>query len=270
MSDEAIIARLRREVDTDASSMRFVPLAEALRKAGLVYEAEAVLVRGLDVHPGLKSARLVYARLLADTERTEEALAALDELYPRDAGNVALVTLYLNLLVEVGRDDEARVLLDRAELVGVPETQRDQIAMRLEAALWADSVSDQAGLLDETWPPKDPGLSQTGGTDAKSGNQAPAGGPSPTDPFRMPVVALLLERGGRLDAALRVWRVLSQSDPRRVDLAAKVADVQFRFESGAETLQGGLLEAVDGTRPPHPKGMALLLRWRRVFAAELP
>jgi tetratricopeptide (TPR) repeat protein len=270
VSDGAIISRLRREVDADASSMRFVPLAEALRKAGMVYEAEAVLARGLDVHPGLNSARLVYARLLADTERIDEALEALDELYPRDAGNVALVTLYLNLLVEVGRHDEARVLLDRAELVGVPETQREQIAMRLEAALWADSAAGQASLVDETWPPMDPSPAPSATAQSEAGDNARDERGSDFDLFCTPVVALRLERGGRLDAALRVWRVLSSEDPRRADLAAKVADVQFRLESGAETLQAGFLEPVDTTRPPHPKALATLLRLRRAFAVDTP
>ncbi len=261
MSQSAAISRLRREVDADPRSLRFVPLAEALRREGYLGEAEAVLERGLGFHPGLNSGRLVQARLFADTGRREAALAVLDELYPRDSGNVALVVLYLDLLTWARRTDEARVLLDRAELVGVPEHVRREYADRLDEALWTD---ERPGLADETWPPP---------THADPSLAPPVEEPSPSpwegrsDPFATAVVARRLERGGRLEAALRIWKDLAAESPDRSDLAMVVYDLQFRIDSGAETLQGGLLQPVGHAAPPRPAAVSLLRAWRAALRA---
>ena len=82
------IAQCKRELRQDPASLRFVQLAEALRKLGRFREAEEALADGLLSHPGLNSARLVLARVYADTNRRAEALTILDELYPKDSGNV--------------------------------------------------------------------------------------------------------------------------------------------------------------------------------------
>lgn len=262
MSQSATIARLRREVDADPRSMRFVPLAEALRRGGYLGEAEAVLERGLGFHPGLNSARLVQARLYADTGRRETALAVLDELYPRDSGNVALVVLYLELLAGARRTDEARVLLDRAELIGVPAHIRDEFAERLDEALWTD---ERPGLADETWPP--PTIPDASLATAES-PKLDVRWDARRDPFATAVVARRLERGGRLEAALRIWQDLAAESPDRSDIATVVYDLQFRIDSGAETLQGGLLQPVAHAPAPRPEAAALLRAWRAAIRAE--
>jgi tetratricopeptide (TPR) repeat protein len=268
------IARLRREVSTDPRSLRFVQLGEALRREGYLGEAEAVLERGLSMHPGLNSARLVQSRLWADTGRGDAALAILDELYPRDSGNVRLVSLYLRLLLDAGRNDEARILLDRADMIGVPEAVRSEIAARLDEALW----EQPAGFADDTWPPApslhplpdDPSAPAPVALPTPPTTLGPsvAAAPSETkdmDPFATPVVALRLERAGRLTAALGIWEGVAEAWPDRVDIAARVADLGFRIDSGAETLQGELM-AFGLPSPPPDGARRMLLRWRTALA----
>lgn len=271
MPHSSDIARLRREVSADPRSLRFVQLGEALRREGYLGEAEAVLERGLEVHPGLNSARLVQARLWSDTGRGEAALAILDDLYPRDSGNVRLVSLYLRLLVGAGRNDEARILLERADLVGVPEDVRAEIRSRLDEALWEQPV----GFADDTWPPA-PSLHPLPEDPSAPApirprlEAEPAAAPEPTpepeppaeeDPFATPIVAMRLERAGRLAAALGIWEQVAAAWPDRVDIAARVADLRFRIDSGAETLQGELM-AFGLPEPPPDAARPLLLRWR--------
>lgn len=274
MPQSADIARLRREVSADPRSLRFVQLGEALRREGYIGEAEAVLERGLEVHPGLNSARLVQSCLWADTGRGGAALEILDDLYPRDSGNVRLVSLYLRLLVEAGRHDEARILLDRADMVGVPEDVCAEISARLEEALWEQPV----GFADDTWPPA-PSLQPLPADPSEPVRftpTAPAAEPAPelaapvvappsVDPFATPAVALRMERAGRLHAALGIWEGVAAAWPERVDIAARVADLRFRIDSGAETLQGELMAF--GLPSPPPDGARVLLeRWRRALA----
>ena len=138
------IERHRREFRADPASLRFVQYAEALRRAGRVVEAEHVVSRGLAFHPGLKSAELLHARILATTGRRPEALGLLDDLYPRDVGNLALVTLYLDLLVEAGRGSEATSVLSAAEQIGLPDERIESYRQRIEEGAGAAPDAEPA------------------------------------------------------------------------------------------------------------------------------
>ena len=235
MSDPETIARYRRELRADPASLRFVPLAEALRRVGRLVEAEDVLADGLILHPGLNSGRLVLARVYADSDSRAAALSILDELYPRDSGNVALVSLYLELLVDAGRMDDARVLLDRAEIIGVPAEVRQSVMARIEASLWAEREAD-AAVVTPIGPP----------TGSREALREPITLPDTNlkalvDPFAIEVVAERLERAGRFDAALRIWEELAMVRPLTPEFNHRVVQLRLRREPSLITLDPGLL-----------------------------
>src|SRR5690349_9223180 len=64
MADE--IRRLSDDLARDPSSLVFMPLADALRRAGQLDVALRVAMRGLDRHPYLADAHDVLARIHAD------------------------------------------------------------------------------------------------------------------------------------------------------------------------------------------------------------
>src|SRR5215211_1642825 len=64
MADE--IRRLSDDLARDPSSLVFMPLADALRRAGQVDVALRVALRGLDRHPYIADAHDVLARIHAD------------------------------------------------------------------------------------------------------------------------------------------------------------------------------------------------------------
>lgn len=253
MNDLETIAHCRRELRADARSLRFVPLAEALRRVGRTTEAEGVLADGLLLHPDLNSARLVLARVYTDTGRRAEALSILDDLYPRDTGNVSLVSLYLELLVDAGRSDEARVLLDRAELVGVPAPVRQRVREQLEADLWAATeamapvvtpvAAEPSALrraLSEPVTLPDTSLAEFG------------------DRFAIPAVAMRLERAGRLQAALRIWEEMSLLRPANAEIDRRINAIRFASQPSAAPLDD---MNVMPTRPaPGPAGVRALRR----------
>jgi predicted regulator of Ras-like GTPase activity (Roadblock/LC7/MglB family) len=71
MADE--IRRLSDDLARDPSSLVFVPLADALRRAGQLDVALRVALRGLDRHPYLADAHDVLARIHADRGDLERA-----------------------------------------------------------------------------------------------------------------------------------------------------------------------------------------------------
>ena len=259
MSLSATIARYKRELRADPRSMRFVPLAEALRKAGRVGEAERVLADGLMHHAGLNSARLVLARVYADTGRKAEGLAILDELYPRDAGNVALVGLYLEMLVEAGRADEARVLLDRAELVGVPLEVRRRVRERLEVELWARQEAEAPVITP---------VGRRLGARAALGEPVTLPDTSLTefgDLFAVPAVAQRLERAGRPDEALRIWEDLALLGAGGPEVDHRIAHLRMTVEHSSVPLDPDAIEALPRPRPG-PAGVAALRAFRQKLA----
>src|SRR5688500_15666388 len=71
MADE--IRRLSDDLARDPSSLAFMPLADALRRAGQLDVALRVALRGLDRHPYLADAHDVLARIHADRGDLERA-----------------------------------------------------------------------------------------------------------------------------------------------------------------------------------------------------
>jgi predicted regulator of Ras-like GTPase activity (Roadblock/LC7/MglB family) len=71
MADE--IRRLSDELARDPSSLAFLPLADALRRAGQLDVALRVALRGLDRHPYVADAHDVLARIHADRGDLERA-----------------------------------------------------------------------------------------------------------------------------------------------------------------------------------------------------
>ena len=71
MPDE--IRRLSDDLARDPSSLVFMPLADALRRAGQLDVAMRVALRGLDRHPYVADAHDVLARIYADRGELERA-----------------------------------------------------------------------------------------------------------------------------------------------------------------------------------------------------
>jgi len=206
MAPSSDIVQYRRELQADPRSLRFVPLAEALRRAGELDEATDVLASGLRFHPGFRSAIVVQARVHRDRGRRDKALALLDDLYPRDAGNVALVELYCDLLIEAARLDDAESVLRRAQFTGMP----DDTLARLEEALEYARAPEPVDDLDEIED-----LSSLSGVMTLPGLFLEELG----DPFAVPIVAARVARSGRRSAAKAIWREVARLHPSHAALA---------------------------------------------------
>ncbi|HEX2121936.1 MAG TPA: tetratricopeptide repeat protein, partial [Thermoanaerobaculia bacterium] len=103
----AKIEELRFRLKTDPKSRLFYPLAEELRKAGQVTEAEQVLRHGLTVHTTYLSAWVSLGRVLRDQKKDREAVEALSYALQLDPGNVVAARLLADAYLSLGEKVEA-------------------------------------------------------------------------------------------------------------------------------------------------------------------
>ncbi len=79
------IQALAREFARDPDSLVFLRLGEGLRRKGDLESATAVALSGLERYPDLPAARDLYARLLLDASRPDEARHVWETVLQRDA-----------------------------------------------------------------------------------------------------------------------------------------------------------------------------------------
>src|SRR5687767_7230535 len=103
----AKIEELRFRIKTDPKSRLFYPLAEELRKAGQVTEAEQVLRTGLTIHATYLSAWVSLGRVLGDQRKDGEAVEALPRGLQLDPGNVVAARLLADAYLSLGEKVEA-------------------------------------------------------------------------------------------------------------------------------------------------------------------
>lgn len=132
-ADEAI-ARLRKEHRADPGSLRFLPLADALRRAGSLAEAEAVLRDGLRLFPAQAGARLLLGRVLLERGAAGEALSVLEALHADEPAHPAAAALVAELWAGQGRWADVESLLARADLIGIPRSVVDRLRAQLPVA----------------------------------------------------------------------------------------------------------------------------------------
>jgi len=74
------IEKLKEKVDKDPNSKLFVPLAEEYRKEGMLDEAIAVLLSGVEKQPGYMSARVSLGKIYVEKEMLKEAQAEFEQV----------------------------------------------------------------------------------------------------------------------------------------------------------------------------------------------
>jgi len=213
------LRRLQRLLRGDPDSLQFVPLAELLRKDQQLRAALRVLEEGLKRRPGLRSARYVRAKVMADLDDVGGALAEVEELVPDDPDNVALATTYLELLIRADEGARARAQLPRLHALGVDPAR---------LGIWARELDAMDRDL-EVHAVTEPEL--------------------PEDPFLCDAVAEGLARRGASEAALRAWEALS----RRPEDARAAERRMARSAVGGPHAPATSVATSGGERPAAPQ-----------------
>ena len=104
---QSLEARVRKLQDlywssADPDGRGFVPLADALRRAGELLEARRILREGMERHPDFVSGHVVSAWLSLDQGRPEEAAASFQAARELDPENLAALRGMAEILLEKG------------------------------------------------------------------------------------------------------------------------------------------------------------------------
>jgi tetratricopeptide (TPR) repeat protein len=188
------IEELRFRLKTDPKSRLFYQLAEELRKAGHLDEAEQILHSGLQVYPTYLAAWVSLGRVLRDKKNDGAAVEALNKALQLDPGNVVAARLLADAYLALGEkveaikkyklvlallptDEELRntvAQLDRElkppEAVPVEVAPVEEEAPVVEEA--APVVEEEAPVVEEEAP-----VEESGGEDAAASADEDAGAP---------------------------------------------------------------------------------------------
>lgn len=156
------IEKLKEKVDKDPNSKLFVPLAEEYKKEGMLDEAIAVLLSGVEKQPGYMSARVSLGKIYAEKEMLKEAQAEFeqviksipDNLYAhkkladiyRATGDAErAIAAYRAVLKLNAMDEEALISLSELEGGDLPAASAAEPAARQAAdALSSPEIAEAA------------------------------------------------------------------------------------------------------------------------------
>lgn len=252
--------------EADPDGRGFVPLADALRRAGDLREAHRLLRDGLTRHPDYLSGHVVAAWLSMDRGLLGEAEARFKAALELDPKNIAALKGLAEVLLDQGEIPAALELLETlngedptdlslpARILELRTKLEDEEAAAAEEEgpsppLWEDPdrAADEVDLASAVLQPDASGLapSEVGAP----GEEAPGDGELPEDGEPTLVTSTLGEvylRQGLAEQAAGVFLTLLADDPENEHLKHRLEEAQGLIE--AQRLQAQELEA-DGAGP---------------------
>lgn len=125
----------------DPNSQVFAPLAEAYREMGLLKEAEAVARNGVKQHPAFASGLVVYARVLKDLERFEDALKLAQKTIQLSPENILAHHLQAEIYLQTKQPKQALKAFKMVLFLN-PQSDRARKAVAKLESLTADEYDD--------------------------------------------------------------------------------------------------------------------------------
>jgi len=129
MELEEEITELEKRFAEAPESRLFLPLADALARAGELERALELCRKGLESYPDFSAARVLMARCLAELDRREESERLLGEILSDDEANVIALKQMGNLIQERGDTGQAFSLYRKAYALGGDDAELSQALM---------------------------------------------------------------------------------------------------------------------------------------------
>ncbi len=206
----ALEGRFSRSPD----SRLFLPLADALRRAGERQRAIRLCSEGLEKFPDSGSARMLLAECLEEEGRTGEAAEHYRRLREQDGENVEVLHRLARLAQHEGRVKEALALERQAQQLEFGG--RELAVQTLEIS--ADRLPVQVERDDDP----DGGLPELPET---PGESAAVEEELSGDTFLTESLADIYRLQGHREQAARIYRTLLEQDSGREDLRRKLREV---------------------------------------------
>lgn len=242
-----MIDTLRSRFAAAPDSRAFVPLAEELRRLGMLEEALTLLETELKKHPHFSSGLVVLGRILLDAGSPERARQVLSRVREIDSDNLLILNLLLDDAGGRGAWQEAIALVrDLARLE--PDNSH---WTHLQAKL--SQVLSSAQTLGEYQPPG----SEPSGQTEESGSE----GEDPSSPpleladlATMTLVDIYLEQGYR-KKALATLEMMAGHDPDNLEVQKRIQELGQRKGMDAED-QHGMARALALLKEPSDRSAA--------------
>lgn len=288
VEEEILELRARYRSDRDPSGRGFAPLADALRRAGRLDEAAALVDEGLAVLPDFCAGHLVAAWVHRDRGDTEGAQVALREVLRLDPLNVLALRHLARFREDAGDDGEAGDLMARAAGVdgGAGEYVDSELLVTGSTTTPPEvDVPDGPGgsggaegsLADAE--PGEVGEAEGAETRFPASDEAPAGDlpdanpdwfvdswgdgeeeaeepPFPGEGVHTRTMAELYASQGLLDRAVEVYQDLVDLDPGNDELTARLAELVERRRLRRTQGQEAVVSAADTPREAVSAGVA--------------
>ena len=231
------IEELRSKLKADPKSRLFFPLAEELRKAGQLGEAEQVLRAGLTTHATYLSAWVSLGRVLRDQHKEREAIEPLSKAMGLDPGNLVVARLLAETHLALGEKVEAikKYKLLYALLPGDEETEA--IINRLDREIQHPTVSVAAAEPEPVVPTPPPPPAPP---PAPAPPTPVATAPPPPPPPPQPPVPSVAEAGAASAAGAaqgddNVFDVTYSRLKRQAEMAIQTGDAEPMAASHTES-----------------------------------
>lgn len=136
------IERYQLLLEKDPKSKLFAPLAEAYRKRGWLEEAHKLCEKGVDHNPYFPSGRVVFARVLLEEGKREEALQHLKAATELSPENILAQRLLAQTFLELRKPKEALKAFKMVLFLNPEDEVAIRNVRRLES-LTADEFDDE-------------------------------------------------------------------------------------------------------------------------------
>lgn len=253
LDQEILELRARYRSHEDPTGRSFVPLADALRRAGRLDEAEAVVREGLRLHPESSVGFLVASWIHRERGEASEAAAALREVLHRDPLNVVALR-HLGLLHrEAGEEEEAEGLMRRAGAIdggageawdlgrlpplGTPPrgsatagAEPDPSAGGEEAGEGAEGEEEGLAVGHSPSPPSD----EWSGVAWVPEMEAEEDYPFPPEEMQTRTMAEVYAAQGLVERAVEIYEELLARDPGSPELQDRLAELRGARGGGGE------------------------------------
>ncbi|MBN2289928.1 MAG: tetratricopeptide repeat protein [Candidatus Glassbacteria bacterium] len=220
MELEEEIAELEKRFAEAPESRLFLPLADALARAGEFKRALELCRKGLETYHGFSAARVLMARCLAELDRGEEAASLFEEIISADPGNFLALKSLGTLAQERGDTGQAFSLYRKAYVLDGEDEELSQAIAGLE--------QDLAGREDQPREQEDSSGALAQVETPRLEDDLTFDREQPGEVFITHTLADIYRLQGHFDRARRIYEKLLEEDPENEALSHTLAEIGSR------------------------------------------
>jgi len=245
MELEEEITELEKRFAEAPESRLFLPLADALARAGELERALQLCRKGLESYPDFSAARVLMARCLAELDRAEDAEHLYREIVSADQGNVVALKSLGNLAQERGDVEQACSLYRKAYTLDGEDLELSRALEALEHEQAAREAEPQlsAGIADEPGPQaavEAQGVEEDLTFDREQ----------PGEVFITHTLADIYRLQGHLERSRRIYEKLLAEDPGNETLRRCLDEVTSRLAGREPAAAASLAESARPSPEP--------------------